>query len=474
MADNPTPEELAALDRIATGDASLKEARQLLRRYVRYSTDQLGEYVYATMRQVTFRAIASHADLADAAEWHELAKHIGGLFRIRERQDLAERFRVLADLIGQSVRLASNHAVEHVARRRHVAEILRTLADAGGRGSRGDVAKATGLGTANLSRIISNLVISGLIARRQHGRSVELELTPRARTLFPATATKANILESPYLVAVWKQDGSLEGESASFKKLIASQGGSIIGELSRWRSLVKGSTTPGRFEGAAEIKLPNGRYYLVEEKAAADKSIWTTLMDVTRYRATLVATLGQAPKAASIREAAARQAITDLSRSRDLMRDSYERVLMEAERPPESIDLKAYFHTLEKDAGKALVVDQGYNALPVVQAAPAVPNLLGDMVRRLAKLNSAEAICRMSAHVSKKQLFVELLIPTLLEFANIKRAQPAPIVKELGLSLLKFAVEMAGGQFTAKQAPDDHHAASVGVVLPVTMEPHRK
>jgi DNA-binding MarR family transcriptional regulator len=188
-----TPEmDFSTLDAISGGDVSPLEARGIVRRLLNSDAPaEAGERIYAALREVTFQALVSRAFSGEIVEWFEVFKQVAALLRSRGLEGIAERLRVLSDMAGQAARFAEAHPIDEVLNRRHVRALLQALLAKAGTAYRADIAKELNIGEANLSRIISNLVVAGLVERRAAGRQAELRLTELAKEKLAAAKPKS-------------------------------------------------------------------------------------------------------------------------------------------------------------------------------------------------------------------------------------------------------------------------------------------
>lgn len=116
-------------------------------------------------------------------DWHGLLQNVKTYLRGKD-QVTAERLTALTDLLRESISLAESSPAKDLARRPNASRILALLLDGHpGHLPRREIQSALGLKTANLSNILTQLIASGLIERREVGKEAEFRLTALGRTL---------------------------------------------------------------------------------------------------------------------------------------------------------------------------------------------------------------------------------------------------------------------------------------------------
>lgn len=199
-------ELVVSLENVGRGDATPAEAVSAIREAIQ-SGEELGERVYAALRDVTWRTLTSRAFNDELAGWFDVMRHGAALARRASGASLAEKLRVLSDLIAQSARFAELQPVDEVLNRKHVIAILRRLASSVAPTARADLARSTGLANANLSRVLAVLASSGLVERKSSGKEALFSLTSAGRSVLerkgalPAEAAVAESVSSVPVLA---------------------------------------------------------------------------------------------------------------------------------------------------------------------------------------------------------------------------------------------------------------------------------
>lgn len=259
------------LDKLGRGDLDPVSARRVIRSALK--SDQPAESrVYAAMRDVVWRILATRDFGPDLGPWHEVIAHTATLTRKKGGQAIAERLSALAELVSQSARFAEAQAPSDVLSRKHVQELLSLLAT-----SKGDVARATikqelRIADANLSRILTLLSVNGLVHRVRAGKEASFRLTEAGRSAITVEADRN--LSKPFLVpieaiplpiAAWNTEGDCIGMNASFREAAQKIGceNAIGAPHTEWRDAIDSATIERRAlgdGGGYEINLADDNW----------------------------------------------------------------------------------------------------------------------------------------------------------------------------------------------------------------------
>jgi predicted transcriptional regulator len=178
---------LADLERISVGEASPKEAIIVLRGLWQDGGEDLGPRVYTTLKALTLKILTARRR-SELAEWTDVIRQASALVKRRGEESFGERLLTLSDLTTDWMRTADEYSIKQLFDRPHVRTILQTIQDVGGQAKRTQVLAKTGIGEANLSRILGSLETVGLI-ERDNRRERTITLTAEAdRYLRPAEA----------------------------------------------------------------------------------------------------------------------------------------------------------------------------------------------------------------------------------------------------------------------------------------------
>lgn len=169
-----TPECLLA--RLAEGEKTPADAITLIRDLLAQEISE--DEIYAALAAGMWQSLTDRKYGQEARAWQDAYRQIGALFKARSRIDLSERLRGFADLAAASARFGEVHERKSLVQRPHVISILKLIAELGGQDIRRElVREKTGLGDANLSRILGTLSSAGLISRQRNEREVVLTIT---------------------------------------------------------------------------------------------------------------------------------------------------------------------------------------------------------------------------------------------------------------------------------------------------------
>lgn len=179
------------LHSLASGDLTASNARGVLDKFHQDGGNPgLAYNAFASWIWQTLNARRSDDDLRD---WHGLMLDVAFRAERSGNGKIAERIRALTDVLALAVRASDRPNAQQILQRAHVPAILRVLADNDGAPlQRSALLTQTGLQSANLSRLLSLLISSGLIMRSQSGKEALLSLTEEGRkaTRSPPSAPK--------------------------------------------------------------------------------------------------------------------------------------------------------------------------------------------------------------------------------------------------------------------------------------------
>lgn len=257
---------LPDLDKLGRGDLDPVSARLVIRSALK--SDQPAESrVYAAMRDMVWRILATRDFGLDLGQWHEVIAHTATLTRKKGSGAIAERLSALAELVSQSARFAEAQAPSDVLGRKHVQELLALLA-----AKRGDVARTTikqelRVADANLSRILTLLSVNGLVHRVRTGKEASFRLTEAGRSAITVGGDEnlskpplLSIEAIPFPLAAWNADGECIGMNAPFRRAAQKIGceKAIGARHSEWSDAIDSATIERRAlegHGGYEINL---------------------------------------------------------------------------------------------------------------------------------------------------------------------------------------------------------------------------
>lgn len=170
------------LHAVAVGQSSAEEAAQVFEETLDSGGSAGGEAVYGALRDWTWKALHSRRLDPGLTEWLGLIEGVRARLP-REREDTRARLATLAELVGTSVRFASNTRDEEIARFSHVEDVLEFISRRNGQASRQDLKAGFSFSDSRLSQLLTLLVHSGHLEREPRGRTASFSLTHRGLTL---------------------------------------------------------------------------------------------------------------------------------------------------------------------------------------------------------------------------------------------------------------------------------------------------
>ena len=172
-----------SLEGIARGEVDATSARTEIDFHIEATRDFTKPY--SALLRWTWLALSERRVDDDLRCWHRLILDIAA--RAGKEPDigagvsggvLAERLRAMSDVIRVSIGMQSRPDKVGLLKRAHVPIILQTLKDWRSKGGfRADLSEAVGLRTASLSRILTLLILEGLVERQIGGRTARFCIT---------------------------------------------------------------------------------------------------------------------------------------------------------------------------------------------------------------------------------------------------------------------------------------------------------
>lgn len=222
---------LVCLEAMGRGEVGPAEAWLTLRELLKENASEFADHVYFALQEVAWRLSGSRRSEPEAAGWQAVFGRARTMLELAGQDAASHKVDALADLIARSARFAEMQPLDDVLGRRHVAALLRVLAAERGRAARGVVLEATGLGQANLSRVIAMLEAHGLVRREMSGREADLILTEIGSAalarlpegVVPATAPAdlAGMWQATSIgICVTTREGAVIAANPSFEEVV--------------------------------------------------------------------------------------------------------------------------------------------------------------------------------------------------------------------------------------------------------------
>lgn len=168
------------LDSLGRGELAAAEAESGLLDYFRSGGDM--GLVYNAFARWIWHALTERRLDADLRNWHGLILDTASRAKRGGNAALSERLWALTDMLQVSIAMSGRPTDKSVLGRAHVPRILELLQSSPNHElCRSELLKMSGLQGANLSRLLSLLILSGLLERNQIGKEAHFALTDAGR-----------------------------------------------------------------------------------------------------------------------------------------------------------------------------------------------------------------------------------------------------------------------------------------------------
>lgn len=278
------------LDGIGRGDSTPQEAKAVLRAALKYPSNR--ERIYAALRDLTWRTIASRNADNEIGLWDDLIRHTAGLATRIEESGLAARLRVLSDLVGQTARFADHQSADDVLGRKHTLDILNIVHRAGGSARRTDIATKVALATANLSRVLVILTSTGLLRRFASGKEALFELTDDGRRALEKTGAATPQPEPdlwwnelPVAIGIWDKDNRSRASNRAMRSVV--EGVDTALDWPHWKNRIEALCREEHRlpdSGSREMRTGPSSWILLHEIQGSGGRHIAMLQDVSVYR----------------------------------------------------------------------------------------------------------------------------------------------------------------------------------------------
>ncbi len=179
------------LETLARGDLDAESAEKKIAQHFQEGGSVAD--VYNSLATLLWHVVSERRKDADLRKWHGLMLDVAFRARKANHVDLSERIKALTDVLRVSVAMSDRLTVAEVLRRAHVPALLAALGAAeNGRLSRSELQARVGLQSANLSRLLTLVTLSGLAEREQAGKEAFFVLTETGKRHL-ATRPKTNV-----------------------------------------------------------------------------------------------------------------------------------------------------------------------------------------------------------------------------------------------------------------------------------------
>lgn len=164
------------LECISSGDLTAEEARKAIAGLPKRLDSREAARLYHALRAWTWKALDQRRRDEDLREWADIMRRV--TLRTGSKEGRDKQLETLADLVAESVAVATRLPVAAVLAKRHIRELLVLLLSTGAdRVSKKTIMETLGLEQSNLSRIGNLMSAAGLVEIEKNGRETSYTLT---------------------------------------------------------------------------------------------------------------------------------------------------------------------------------------------------------------------------------------------------------------------------------------------------------
>lgn len=163
------------LELIGRGEVSVAEAQPIMK--AAFSHEKLISHISAALFEATWRLISARTFDDELVDWQNLLKFVAGHFRREGNLEAAGQIKTMHEMMARAHRFAEAQPIEEVLGRKQVRSILMFLRNQDLAAGPQAILEHVKIGEANLSRVMSVLLSSGLVTRKLVGRAVYFKLT---------------------------------------------------------------------------------------------------------------------------------------------------------------------------------------------------------------------------------------------------------------------------------------------------------
>lgn len=164
------------LSPLFTGECTPDEAISIVRPLAKERQNHPA--IYDALSLACWRVVSIHVTPDIARRWFDVCRQASSLLRAHKSEDFAERALALADQCLSTARFGETHSLHAILNRPYVIDILRAVDNRGrAHTERRVIEAATGIGKANLSKLLGVLEAANLVQRHRQGQRVNVSLT---------------------------------------------------------------------------------------------------------------------------------------------------------------------------------------------------------------------------------------------------------------------------------------------------------
>lgn len=157
------------------GDA-LPDAARVAIRQLLADDPRASRRVYAALARKIWSLLIERRFDPEIRDWHSLLNAVKAKVRSDDAA-AAERITALADLLHESINLAEISPAREMAERPRARAVLEQLAQGSGFVRRRVLLQSLGIGSSNLTNVLTQLAAHSLVERRGNGKEAEFRLT---------------------------------------------------------------------------------------------------------------------------------------------------------------------------------------------------------------------------------------------------------------------------------------------------------
>lgn len=169
------------------GDALPDAARGAIRQLLA-DDPRASRRVYAALARKIWSLLIERRFDPEIRDWHSLLNAVKAKVRSDDAA-AAERITALADLLHESINLAEISPAREMAERPRARAVLEQLAQGSGFVRRRVLLQSLGIGSSNLTNVLTQLAAHSLVERRGNGKEAEFRLTRLGRELINGAAS---------------------------------------------------------------------------------------------------------------------------------------------------------------------------------------------------------------------------------------------------------------------------------------------
>lgn len=177
------------------GDA-LPDAARVAIRQLLTDDPRASRRVYGALARKIWSLLIERRFDPEIRDWHSLLNAVKAKVRTDDAA-AAERITALADLLHESINLAEISPAREMAERPRARAVLEQLAQGSGFVRRRTLLQSLGIGSSNLTNVLTQLAAHSLVERRGNGKEAEFRLTRLGRELITGDTDAASAVAAP-------------------------------------------------------------------------------------------------------------------------------------------------------------------------------------------------------------------------------------------------------------------------------------